>query len=371
MKNLHLNHVEDLLIIDADFKSPLQQLEALFYWVWTGGHFVMRTPYNNFDISIKWDGSPAFVCGRHPENGKFFIGTKGVFSGKVNYSVSDIEKYYQDPDLRLKMTELFEILSEIPWDRVVQGDLLWTKYSCRYYGQDFTFQPNVLKYNLPQKYMADLGIALHTTYTGTSLENMEASFGVIFPYHTKKLLVFDSQRPNIHLSIEGRENLSEQLQKIRELVPLMEESLQKYTLKALQTPKVLDLFMRYVNWCVRTNNTEKAQGFRNFITNDFLIRQEKLKTEKGRLRIRNEYNEMMDKLYENNIAIIFMAYKSLVDFKKELIYHLYDGFGILQISLPDGTQCNHEGYVVTTDGQTCKFVDRAVFSRANFKLHGE
>ena len=33
-------------------------------------------------ITVKWDGAPAIFAGTNPENGKFFVGTKGVFAKK-------------------------------------------------------------------------------------------------------------------------------------------------------------------------------------------------------------------------------------------------------------------------------------------------
>ena len=32
------------------------------------------------NVTVKWDGAPAIVCGINPENNKFFVGTKSVFN---------------------------------------------------------------------------------------------------------------------------------------------------------------------------------------------------------------------------------------------------------------------------------------------------
>ena len=32
------------------------------------------------NMTVKWDGAPAIICGVNPENGKFFVGTKSVFN---------------------------------------------------------------------------------------------------------------------------------------------------------------------------------------------------------------------------------------------------------------------------------------------------
>ena len=31
-------------------------------------------------VSVKWDGAPAIIAGTDPRDGKFFVGTKGVFN---------------------------------------------------------------------------------------------------------------------------------------------------------------------------------------------------------------------------------------------------------------------------------------------------
>jgi hypothetical protein len=35
---------------------------------------------SNINVTTKWDGAPAIFAGTNPENGKFFVGTKGVFN---------------------------------------------------------------------------------------------------------------------------------------------------------------------------------------------------------------------------------------------------------------------------------------------------
>ena len=48
-------------------------------------------------LSVKWDGAPAVFCGRNPENGKFFVGSKSVFNvtPKINYTPADIIKNHK------------------------------------------------------------------------------------------------------------------------------------------------------------------------------------------------------------------------------------------------------------------------------------
>ena len=46
-----------------------------------------------FNVTVKWDGAPAIFAGTNPENGRFFVGTKGIFNKtpKINYTDADID----------------------------------------------------------------------------------------------------------------------------------------------------------------------------------------------------------------------------------------------------------------------------------------
>ena len=83
----HLEHAEDHVIHAGreGFVHAHQNLTDL--------HDQMKGRKNNTSITTKYDGSPSIVFGHHPENGKFFVGSKSVFNKtpKVNYSHEDIE----------------------------------------------------------------------------------------------------------------------------------------------------------------------------------------------------------------------------------------------------------------------------------------
>ena len=38
---------------------------------------------NSGYMQTKWDGAPSVVCGKHPANGMFFVGTKSVFNKTI------------------------------------------------------------------------------------------------------------------------------------------------------------------------------------------------------------------------------------------------------------------------------------------------
>ena len=50
---------------------------------------------SSINMTVKWDGAPAIFAGIDPADGKFFVGTKSVFSKKipkVNFTNEDIDK---------------------------------------------------------------------------------------------------------------------------------------------------------------------------------------------------------------------------------------------------------------------------------------
>ena len=127
MLNLHLEHPEDTILTgNLDFLKAVKS-----YSVPPHGH-----------ISVKIDGSPAIVWGKHPVTHKFFVGTKSVFNKKlikVNYTHRDIDKSHKG----LVAIILHSCLSNLPkTECIYQGDFLG-------FGGDNTFQPNTVTYVFP------------------------------------------------------------------------------------------------------------------------------------------------------------------------------------------------------------------------------
>lgn len=73
MQNKHQEHWEDYIL--------------------TGNLSILDFFNQEYEISLKIDGSPAIVFGTNPANGKFFVGTKSVFNKvkiKINHSHEEI-----------------------------------------------------------------------------------------------------------------------------------------------------------------------------------------------------------------------------------------------------------------------------------------
>jgi hypothetical protein len=185
-KNVHLEHIEDEVLNrgvngtrDAiDFLRSLRDMLA--------GHAESKV-----NITTKWDGAPAVFCGINPDNGKFFVGTKGVFNAnpKLNYSDEDIDNNHPAEGLNAKLKVALRYLPKLGIKGVLQGDMMFTKGDLQKVtieGQSYiTFQPNTIVYAVPtdsklaqMMIAAQLGIVFHTSYTGKSFNDMKASFNI-------------------------------------------------------------------------------------------------------------------------------------------------------------------------------------------------
>ena len=183
-KNLHLEHIEDEIL---NFGVPggraainfIQSLRDMF-----AGQSKAKV-----DISVKWDGAPAIFAGIDPEDGKFFVGTKGVFNKnpKLVKSPADVKNF--SAGLQDKLTLAYNHLSKLGIKNVIQGDMMFTQADLEKTsidGEDYiTFQPNTIVYAVPANSQfaqriksAKIGVVWHTTYTGgDTLADMSASFG--------------------------------------------------------------------------------------------------------------------------------------------------------------------------------------------------
>ena len=183
-KNLHLEHIEDEIL---NFGVPggraainfIQSLRDMF-----AGQSKAKV-----DISVKWDGAPAIFAGIDPEDGKFFVGTKGVFNKnpKLVKSPADVKNFAAG--LQDKLTLAYNHLSKLGIKNVIQGDMMFTQADLEKTSigdeEYITFQPNTIVYAVPANSQfaqriksAKIGVVWHTTYTGgNTLADMSASFG--------------------------------------------------------------------------------------------------------------------------------------------------------------------------------------------------
>jgi hypothetical protein len=185
-KNLHLEHLEDEVLNGgvSGTRGAISFLQSLRDML--AGHATGKS----VNLTTKWDGAPAIFAGINPENGKFFVGTKGVFAqnAKLNYTNADIDKNHPGEGLNAKLKIALRYLPELGIKGVMQGDMMFTSADLKTEKIDgssyVTFQPNTIVYAVPANTAlaksltsAKMGIVWHTTYNGDTMSDMKASFG--------------------------------------------------------------------------------------------------------------------------------------------------------------------------------------------------
>ena len=185
-RNTHLEHLEDD-IINRGSKGGENALNFLR----SVRDMLAGSSRKKVNMTVKWDGAPAIICGINPENGKFFVGTKSVFNKnpKVNYTNADIRKNHSG-ELATKLSIALRELSRLGIKGVLQGDFLFAASDLKSATIDgekmITFTPNTITYAVQadsgigrQISRARMGIVFHTKYTGKTLDSMTAGFGTV------------------------------------------------------------------------------------------------------------------------------------------------------------------------------------------------
>ena len=150
-KNLHLEHLEDEVLNGgvAGTRGAISFLQSLRDML--AGH----SPSRKVNLTTKWDGAPAIFAGVNPKNGKFFVGTKGVFAknAKLNYTPQDIDRNHPGEGLNKKLKVALRYLPLLNIKGVIQGDMMFTSEDLKNEtidGEQYvTFQPNTIVYAVP------------------------------------------------------------------------------------------------------------------------------------------------------------------------------------------------------------------------------
>ena len=388
-KNTHLEHLEDDIFNSgtAGVTNSINFLKSLRDMLTEGdGGLAMK-------VTTKWDGAPAIVCGRNPQDGRFFVGTKSVFNKtnpKVVYSEADADRLYPGQTVGGILKNCLERLSTLPIQGVLQGDLLYQKKPpvIMLEGKrTYSFRPNTITYTvdvkseLGQKVGASkLGIVFHTEYTGTSMTDLMAGFGADVSKLQGKpeVAVFSSEFQNVG----GAANLSKvERAAVNRTILAAETNLRQGQtfIKGIQDvgkgPFTLPaLFKVYFNQVVREGRVPPAQimskQFCSFIDKKFTTEIAKKKTGKSKVEWMKRRNEAVKYLNTNRTSMnnALDGFKNLMDAKVMIINKLtkIKSVGTFLEEENGLRATNPEGFVAIKDGAALKLVDRLEFSRANF-----
>jgi hypothetical protein len=387
--NTHLEHLEDS-IIDRGSKGGRDAVNFLksikkMLTGHTGGRL---------NVTVKWDGAPAVICGINPENGKFFVGTKSVFNvnPKINYSTGDILKNH-DGELARKLIVCLRELSKLSITGILQGDLLFTKGDVKTTTIDeqdyYTFTPNTITYAVPVNSTigkrisrARLGIVFHTMYSGKNIKSLSASFGSVkgFPMVSS---VFIADASYSDTSGSSTFNKSE-MEQFNNIIAMAEGSLYKSEslLNDFNSTDPLAVGFRlktFFNYYIRNSQGDMAkvkeliEMFRSYYSNMLQQEIDAVSKEETKNKYRKIRDGGLDYIDKNKTSIYFAiaTHISLQRAKNFLIRKLNQIQAIGHfIRTSDGFRVtNPEGYVAVDRVRgAVKLVDRLEFSRANFTL---
>jgi len=387
--NTHLEHLEDSIIDQGSKggKNAILFLKSIKKML--TGHVGGK-----INITVKWDGAPAVICGINPENGKFFVATKSLFNvnPKINYTTGDILKNHEG-GLAQKLIICLRELSKLGIKGILQGDLLFTKGDVKTSTIDeqeyYTFTPNTITYAVPVNSQigkkiarARIGIVFHTMYSGSNIKNLKASFGSLTGIpNMSSVFVTDATYKDVagSATFNNTENTT-----FDNILKMAEGSLYK-------AAPVLDIFnttdplaigyklKTYFNSYIRNSQGDMAK-VKDLLSNlkPYYIAElqkeidavSKPETKKKYRDIRNAGLNFIDQ-HQSALYFTIASWISLQRAKSFLIQKLNKIQSIGQfIRTPDGFKVtNPEGYVAVDRVKgAVKLVDRLEFSRANFTV---
>jgi len=397
-KNLHMEHIEEEILNHgvAGGRGAINFLRSIRDML--AGHSKSKV-----DISVKWDGAPAIFAGTDPEDGKFFVGTKGVFNvtPKLVKTTKDLDQFHAGLRPKLKLALKYFSKLGIPEGVVLQGDMMYTKDELEtkvIEGVKYLiFQPNTIVYAIPldsnfaKRIMkTQIGIVWHTTYSGgPKLADMTASFGAnVKPLKRSASIWFDNAE---YRDLSGKVTLTE-----KETARLTAHLSKAGKIFQKMNSRQLDKFLHIQN----TLGGAVGSSFKTF-TNSKIRTGEQVLDPRAHTRAYAKYFEawwkekaigkvkspkakaQKTKLMKEHLRVILRTQKTLhqvVEFQghiiaaKDLIVHkLNSGAQTtkLFVRTADGYKVtNPEGFVAIDriKGNAIKLVDRLEFSHLNFTV---
>ena len=388
-KNLHLEHIEDEVLNRGvpgarDAINFLQSLRDML-----AGHSQSKV-----NVTTKWDGAPAVFCGINPENGKFFVGTKGVFNAnpKLNYTDADIDANHTSAGLNSKLKVALRYLPKLGIKGVLQGDMMFAKGDITEKNIDgenyITFQPNTIVYAVPSDaklarmmLSAQMGIVFHTSYTGKTMADMNASFNIDIGHLTTTKDVWF--RDASFTDASGTATFTaEETSTITSTLSQAGRTFQSINALNLNRISASEIIMTYIK---TFNNTKvrAGQAIRDTRAHTFELTRwveaklnkdisdaKKADTKKKRIKEKTEIMRFFNNAAKD-LKAIFDLMNLLVTAKNMIVKKLQQMRQVTNTFLrtDDGFKItNPEGFVAVDrlKGNAVKLIDRLEFAHANF-----
>jgi hypothetical protein len=388
-RNTHLEHLEDD-IINRGSKGGQNAINFLK----SIRNMLAGSSNKKVNMTVKWDGAPAIICGTNPENGKFFVGTKSVFNKnpKINYTNADIRKNHSG-ELAIKLSIALRELSRLGIKGVLQGDFLFARSDLKKIDMDgdamISFTPNTITYAVPvasnigrQISRAKMGIVFHTKYTGKTLDSMTAGFGTV-----------RGRATNVFLASAGYRDVSGQVKLTRSELTQFNARLRMAEGSLLKAAPLLDEMSKssadglsvgfrlktFFNHYIRNTQGHMAKVrqlvdmFREYYVNILQAEIDARKTAAGKQKYKDMMKTNVRYIDRNKNALVMAiaSHVTLQNAKNFLINKMSEiqSVGHFLRTSTGYRVTSPEGYVaVDKVAGAVKLVDRLEFSRANFTM---
>ena len=385
-KNLHLEHLEDEVLNNGvvGTRGAINFLQSL-------RDMLAGSAKSSVNVTVKWDRAPAIFAGINPENGQFFVGTKGVFNknAKINYTIDDIDRNHPGIGLNQKLKVALTELSKLGITDVIQGDMMFTQDDLEKKTIDgkqyVTFQPNTIVYAVPMEsasriLSSTMGIVFHTTYSGNTMEDMSASFTVNLRGLDRNAGVWFSNADYKDTSgtINFFKDETKNITKVLSQAGKTFHTLKADILTTISNDNDLKILIKtFNNTKVRTgekitNTRMHTAGLIAWIYDRYKKEVEKVKRpETKKIKQLTMDNKM--KFFRSNssqLVKIFDMQNLLVDAKDQIIRKLEKSKGVMDTFVRTSTGykvTQPEGFVAIDKlGKAVKLVDRLEFAHQNF-----
>jgi len=385
-KNLHLEHLEDEVL-----NSGIVGTRGAINFLQSLRDMLAGNAKSSVNVTVKWDGAPAIFAGINPENGQFFVGTKGVFNknAKINYSHDDIDRNHPSSGLNQKLKVALTELSKLGIKDVIQGDMMFTQDDLKKETIDgkqyITFQPNTIVYAIPVENAAkilssSMGIVFHTTYSGKTMEGMSASFSVNLKGLSKNAGVWfsDAEYKDTSGTINFNKSETTDITGILSNAGKTFRKIDSNFLGMLSQDEELKILVKtYNNTKVRagekiTNTKKHTAGLIAYVYDKYKKEVEKVKRPQNK-EVKQQNMDRLMKVFRSQaskLVTIFDMQNLLVDAKDMIISKLEKAKGVAStfVRTDKGYKVTKvEGFVAIDQvGKAVKLVDRLEFAHQNF-----
>ena len=393
--NVHLEHIEDEI-----FNFGIEGGRASINFIRSLRDMLMSGSSRSVNVTVKWDGAPAIFCGKHPETGKFFVAKKSLFNKTPKFytSIAEIDDDLSG-DLATKFKACFNNLKDIGIDDILQGDLMFTKGDLTKQdinGESYeTFQPNTIMYAVPSTSKlastmrkANVGVVWHTTYKGSSLSDMSASFGADISGLKKSSKVWmdnaeyndvsgtatfnfkDTTEMRRLMSRAGKVFQSISSPQLNKFLKMQDSMIAGATYKTYHNSRV-----RAGDNLLKLNYKKHADGYFKFAEERLQKEIDKLKSVKGKEAKTKNKDMFLSEIRKSLPDLVkLVEFQALINYgKTKILYKLNQASQLTSMFVKKGNGYDvvaPEGFVAIDDnlGGAVKLVDRMEFSLNNFTV---